>query len=81
MLLKLRLPSLPKHGGAEISFLSCFPDEGEVVYGPATYLRPMGTPSLLIAARPTPMPGGRVSLSVRCFRVLEVVPVPRVDKD
>ena len=81
LLLKLRLPSLPKHGGAEISFLSCFPDEGEVVYGPATYLRPMGTPTLLIAARPTVIAGGRVSLSVQCFRVLEVVPVPRVDKD
>lgn len=28
--------------GADISFLSCFPEEGEFVYPPGTFLKPTG---------------------------------------
>ena len=62
VLLKLRIPSFMQ-GGADLGFLSAFPDEAEVLYPPLTYLQPK-------------TPGKSTTFSVRGakFTVVEVVP-------
>ena len=82
LLLKLIVPNERRHGGAPIAFLSCFPEEEEVLYAPGTYLRPAGRPYTLVSAAVTAAGGGgRVAVSLNLFRVLEVVPLPRSDAD
>ena len=82
LLLKLSLPNLAR-SGASVAFLSCFPQEQEVVYGPCTYLRPIGRPEVLVSTAVTTRADGQggVRLSWRLFRVVEVVPLPRTAAD
>ena len=78
VLLRLSVPT-PKHCGAPIRWLSAYPHEEEVVYGPGTYLRPMGPPSLLVCSSVRADRNGCARLMLRLYRVLEVVPLPRED--
>ena len=81
LLLRLSLPDAAKHGGAPIAFLSCYPHEREVVYGPGTYLRPAGRPQTLVCTAVRAAACGAVHISLSVFRVLEVVPLPRTEVD
>ena len=78
--------------GAPVEWLSCFPDEQEVVYSPGTYLRPLGAPITVVGAGVSPIgqpqsgpPRDRhrahyaVQLSLSIFRVVEATPIPRQD--
>ena len=47
VLLSLRTTSFMQRG-ADLSFLSAFPGEAEVLYPPLTFLKPLGSPQTLL---------------------------------
>lgn len=79
LLLKLTVPNV-QNAGADIAFLSAYPEEREVIYPPGTYLRPvLGASTVLACASVTIARGGTVALALRTIRIVEVLPVPRED--
>ena len=43
VLLRFRMDSFMQRG-ADLAYLSCFPQEAEILYSPLTYLKPLGKP-------------------------------------